>query len=191
MKLDRRALARQLVAQAPVTRPLAGLRPAAVLVPLFRRDDQEWLLLTRRTDDLEHHSGEISFPGGGRHPEDADLQMTALRETEEEMGIRADDVEVFGRLDDFLSIHGYRVTPFVGSYPQPYPYRVNPGEIAEVIELPLRKFLQPGVWHQETWPHRGEQFRVDFYQVDGHQVWGLTAAILRQFLERAGLLSEG
>jgi len=189
VRLDRRELVRQLEARAPAILPLAGLRPAAVLLPLFRRDGEEWLLLTRRTDDLEHHSGEISFPGGGRHAEDADLQATALRETEEEMGIRPGDVEIYGRLDDFVSIHGYRVTPFVGSYPDPYPYRVNRQEIAEVIELPLNSFLQPGIWHQESWPHRGQLHTVDFYRVDGHQVWGLTAAILRQFLVRAGLLN--
>jgi len=191
VKFDRQELVRQLAVHAPVAMPLAGLRPAAVLLPLFRRDGEEWLLLTRRTDDLEHHSGEISFPGGGRHAEDDDLQATALRETEEEMGIRPADVQIYGRLDDFESIHGYRVTPFVGGYSDPYPYRVNAREIAEVIELPLRSFLQPGVWHQENWPHRGQLHVVDFYRVGGHQVWGLTAAILRQFLLRAGVPGAG
>jgi len=182
---------RQLLAEAGHRElSLQQLRPAAVLVPLFRSAGEDRLLLTRRTDELEHHAGEISFPGGGRHAEDPDLLTTALRETEEEMGIRPDDITVYGRLDDFISIHGFRVTPYVGEFRYPYRYTTNPAEIAEVIELPLRLFLEEGVWYQENWTHRGRVHPVDFYQVGGYQVWGMTAAILRHFFQRYGLVAS-
>lgn len=160
------------------------LRPAAVLVPLFLRNDEPWVLFTRRTEHLENHGGEISFPGGGAEPDDADLWQTALRETEEEMGIVAADVRHLGQLDDFVSIYGYLVTPYVGSFRDPYSYRPDPGEIAEVIELPLQKLRDPQIYHQEDWQHKGRTIPVDFYQLDGHNIWGMTAAILKQLLHR-------
>lgn len=183
------ALRRALADGPRSTLPLGELRPAAVLLPLSVRDGEDWILLTRRTEHLPKHQGEISFPGGGRQVEDADLLQCALRETEEELGILPQDVEVFGRLDDFFSVHGYHVTPFVGRYPYPYDFRVSRGEIAEVIELPLQGFLQSGVWHQENWQHRGREIPVDFFHVGPYEIWGLTAAILHQFLVRTALLS--
>lgn len=171
---------------------LGGLRPAAVLVPLFLRAGEPWMLLTLRSDQLKKHSGEISFPGGGAEERDADFWQTALRETEEEVGIRAEDVQWVGRLDDFYSVHDYRVSAFVGSYPDAYSYRADEGEIAEIIELPLARLRDPQIYHQEDWRHEGRLFPVDFYQLDGYTIWGMTAAILRQLLERtdAGELSS-
>lgn len=161
-----------------------GLRPAAVLVPLFVKEGEDCLLFTRRTELMNHHRGEISFPGGGRHAEDADLLQTALRETEEEMGIRPADVTVLGRLDDFVSVHGYRVSPFVGIFPYPYSCRVNEAEIAEVIEVSLSVLRDPAIWRKENWRHKGRLHPVHFYTVGANEIWGLTAAILRQFLKR-------
>lgn len=160
------------------------LRPAAVLVPLFLRNDEPWVLFTRRTEQLKNHSGEISFPGGGAEKRDADFWQTALRETEEEMGILASDVKRLGQLDDFHSVYGFRVKVCVGSYVDPYPYLVDENEIAEVIELPLHRLCDPQIYHQEDWQHRGRTFPVDFYQLDGHNIWGMTAAILKQLLLR-------
>ena len=170
-------------------RPMArrDLRPAAVLVPLFLRNDEPWVLFTRRTEQLKNHSGEISFPGGGAEDQDADFWQTALRETEEEMGIRQEHVRRLGQLDDFYSVHGFRVKVCVGSYPAPYPYRIDQNEIAEVIELPLARLRDPEIYHQEDWEHKGRLFPVDFYQLDGHNIWGMTAAILKQLLERLEL----
>ena len=190
MTIDRDRLRQRLAEAGHRKLPLQELRPAAVLVPLFHSDNEDRLLLTRRTDELEHHGGEISFPGGGWHAEDPDLLTTALRETEEEMGIRPDDVTVYGRLDDFISIYNFRVTPYVGEFPYPYRYRANPSEIAEVIELPLRLFLQKGVWHQENWTHQGRAHPVDFYQIGNYLVWGMTAAILRHFFQCYGLVES-
>jgi 8-oxo-dGTP pyrophosphatase MutT (NUDIX family) len=163
--------------------PKGRLRPAAVLLPIYQRAGEETILFTRRTDHLEHHSGEISFPGGARHPGDPDLAATALRETEEEMGIARGDVELLGRLDDFYSVHGYHVVPYVGTFAWPYPFRVNAEEIAEVIELPVARLRDPAIFHSEDWQHRGRVHPVHFFLIDGYQIWGLTAAILKQFLE--------
>lgn len=181
--LDRVWLSSRLLTFPQRTISTEGLRPAAVLVPLLVRNGEECLLFTRRTEHLPHHGGEISFPGGGYHAEDPTLAATARRETEEELGIPADRIELHGRLDDFWSIHGYHVVPFVGTIPHPFPYRVADHEIAEVIEAPLDHFRTPGVHHVEDWTHQGRVHPVDFYRFGDHVIWGLTAAILRQFLE--------
>ncbi len=172
-----------LAGHQPSLLPVGRLRSAAVLLPLYWRDGEETILFTRRTENLEHHRGEISFPGGGRHPEDPDLVFTARRETEEEMGIAAGDVTILGRLDDFQSVHGYHVVPFVGTFPWPYRFQVNTEEIAEVIEVPVATLRDPGIFHSEDWHHRGRIHPVHFYTVGRHQIWGLTAAILKQFIE--------
>lgn len=161
------------------------LRSAAVLVPLFLRDGQPWVLLTQRTDQLKNHSGEISFPGGGAEVEDVDFWQTALRETEEEVGILKADVRRLGQLDDVYSVYGFRVKVCVGAYPDRYPYRADKGEIAELIELPLARLRDPEIYHQEDWQHKGRMLPVDFYQLDGHSIWGMTAAILKQLLLRS------
>ena len=163
---------------------LGDSRSAAVLVPLFCRDDQLWILFTRRTEHLKNHGGEISFPGGGAEAQDTDFWQTALRETEEEMGIARGDVNRLGQLDDFYSVYGFRVEVCVGSYADPYPYRIDRDEIAEVIELPLARLRDPKIYHQEQWQRQGRQLPVDFYQLDGHRIWGMTAAILKQLLAR-------
>jgi len=181
--LDRAWLRKRLHSFPQRTIPPEALRPAAVLLPLLIRDGQDCVLFTRRTEHLPHHAGEISFPGGARHAEDQDLAATALRETAEEIGVPAARVDLHGRLDDFWSIHGYHVVPFVGTIPCPFPYRVADHEIAELIEAPLDHFRAPGVHHVEDWSHRGRVHPVDFYRFGVHVIWGLTAAILRQFLE--------
>ncbi|SHJ23374.1 8-oxo-dGTP pyrophosphatase MutT, NUDIX family [Malonomonas rubra DSM 5091] len=163
---------------------LGELRPAAVLVPLFLRDGEPWVLFTLRPEHLEKHAGEISFPGGSAEDEDRDFWQTALRETEEEVGIRGADVQRLGRLDDFYSVHGYRVKVCVGSFPSDYPYRLDSNEIDEIIELPLARLRDPQIYHQEDWTHKGRMFPVDFYHLDGHNIWGMTAAVLKQLLAR-------
>ncbi|RME38426.1 MAG: CoA pyrophosphatase [Deltaproteobacteria bacterium] len=156
------------------------LREAAVLLILLRRGQEYRLLLTRRTDTVRHHKGEICLPGGSREPTDDGPVATALRETREELGLAPDRFDILGCLDDVESVHGYRVTPVVAWLHQPGGYRPDPTEIAEVLELPLQGFFRPGAHHSETWQHRGRRERVHFYQVEGTEVWGMTAAILRQ-----------
>jgi len=186
--LDREQLTLHLQAFPKQTIPVETLRPAAVLLPLYLRDDRDYLLFTERTAHLEHHAGEISFPGGGMDPGDSGLIHTALRETEEELGIPQAEIKVLGRLDDFYSVHGYHVVPFVGIIPTPDNLQHDPFEIAGTFEAPLEYFRNPEIHREEDWQHRGRTHRVDFYQYEEHVIWGLTAAILRQFLEEtAGL----
>lgn len=164
--------------------PMApGPTPAAVLLPLFRKNGEWHVLFTKRTAHLNHHSGEISFPGGVRHAEDADLLQTALRETWEEVGINPEDVEVLGILDDFLSIHNYLVTPYVGMFPANYPLKLNPHEIDKILEVPLSHLLRPEIFRSEDWSWKGRAHPVYFYNCGEEEIWGLTAAILRQFLD--------
>jgi 8-oxo-dGTP pyrophosphatase MutT (NUDIX family) len=182
--LDFNAVRRKLAEYSIRSIEQSGLRPAAVLLPLYVREEKPYVFFTRRTDHLPHHRGEISFPGGRYHAGDVDLEETALRETEEEMGICAADVVILGRLDDFISIHGYHVVPFVGTFPYPYPFQINHHEIAEVIEVPLSRLRDPAIFRTEDWRHRGRDLPVCFFDLGVHQVWGLTASILRQFLKR-------
>uniref|UniRef100_A0A831U072 CoA pyrophosphatase n=1 Tax=Geobacter metallireducens TaxID=28232 RepID=A0A831U072_GEOME len=160
-----------------------GPVPAAVLVPLFLEGGEYHILFTKRTEHLNHHRGEISFPGGVCHPEDGGARGTALRETWEEVGIRPGDVEVLGELDDFYSVHNYLVTPVVGIFPAGCELRVNPNEIERVIMAPLAHFLRPEVFRVEDWNWRGRTQPVYFYTYQGDEIWGLTAAILKQFLD--------
>lgn len=164
--------------------PMApGPVPSAVLVPVLLKNDEYHILFTKRTENLNHHRGEISFPGGVRQPEDEDSLRTALRETCEEVGIEPDDVEILGVLDDFYSIHGYLITPYVGMIPAAYDYRVNGSEIERIIEVPLRHLLNPDVFRIEDWTWKGRKHPVFFYSYRGDEIWGVTAAILKQFLD--------
>ena len=186
--IDRHRLARHLEDFPRHTIPVGTLRPAAVLVPLFERQGQDYLLFTERTAHLAHHAGEISFPGGGQDPGDADLTATALRETEEELGIPCHAVTLLGRLDDFYSVHGYHVSPYIGTIPAPGKLRHDPFEIARVFAAPIDHFRNPETHRVEEWQHRGRRHLVDFYQFETSVIWGLTAAILRQFVEETAML---
>ena len=159
------------------------LKRAAVLIPVFKKDGEYHLLFTRRTDRVEHHKGQISFHGGRQDPEDPDLLTTALREAEEEMGIRKEDVRILGELDDICTVTDFCVAPFVGLIPYPYPFRPNPHEIAETIEVPLAALLDPNRLRKEFREHAGRSGPVYFYQHGRHIIWGATASILKQLLD--------
>jgi 8-oxo-dGTP pyrophosphatase MutT (NUDIX family) len=163
-----------------------GPVPAAVLLPLFLKDGEFHLLFTKRTPHLTHHSGEISFPGGVRDPGDRDSAATALREAWEEVGILPADVEVLGELDDCHSIHNYLVTPVVGLFPADYRLTVNDAEIERIIEVPLSHFGKPGVFRVEDWQWQGKRRAMYFYVHGEDEIWGLTARILKQFLDVLG-----
>jgi 8-oxo-dGTP pyrophosphatase MutT (NUDIX family) len=164
-----------------------GPVPAAVLLPLFRKNGAYHVLFTKRTEHLNHHRGEISFPGGVRHPEDRNTLETALRETWEEVGIAPDDVNILGELDDFHSVYNYLVTPYVGIVAAEYQFRINPAEIERLIEVPLAHLLQPGIFRVEEWNRHGRLHTVFFFTWHGDEIWGLTAAILKQFLDIVSL----
>ncbi len=160
-----------------------GPVPSAVLIPVFLKNSEYHILFTKRTENLNHHRGEISFPGGVRHPEDEDSLRTALRETWEEVGILPGDVEILGVLDDFYSIHDYLITPYVGMIPAGYDYRISTPEIARIIEVPLSHLLKPEVFRVEDWTWKGRRHPVYFYSYLDDDIWGVTAAILKQFLD--------
>lgn len=156
-------------------------RRAGVLVPLFVREGMLWILFTRRTDTVEHHRGQISFPGGAEEPGDDDLSGTALRETEEELGVRPGDVRLLGRLSPMVTVTDFYVEPHVGALPQPYAFRPAESEIAEVIEVPLGVLRDPAIKERKFLPGREEP--VLFYHHGSHVIWGATARMLEELLE--------
>jgi 8-oxo-dGTP pyrophosphatase MutT (NUDIX family) len=157
-------------------------RDAAVIIPLFFKNDQAHLLFTKRTDNVEHHKGQISFPGGMKDTVDNDLLDTAIRETWEEMGIKSEDITILGRTDNFLTNTHFMVTPFVGHFPYPYSYNINEGEIASVLEVPLKSLLNPAVFRIEKWKRNGILWDVHFYDYNGENIWGVTGFLLSNFL---------
>ncbi len=157
-------------------------REAAVLIPLFYRDQIPCLLFTKRTEIVEHHKGQISFPGGVWDKNDQDLQATALRETWEEVGIREQDITILGHTDKFLTNTNFMVTPYVGYFSYPYPYRVNSAEISQLIEVPLQHLLQPEIFEQKKWERNGILWDVHFYYYNQEVIWGVTGFLLSNFL---------
>jgi 8-oxo-dGTP pyrophosphatase MutT (NUDIX family) len=156
---------------------------AAVLVPLFRKGEDCHLLFTKRSEQVKYHKGEISFPGGVVDEEDAELERTALREAFEEIGLKGEDVQIIGVLDDIVTITEFIVTPIVGLFPYPYPFKVSEVEISELIEVPLASLLDEDCFSERE-IFRGDRKEVVYaYQYGNHVIWGATARILKQFLD--------
>ncbi|MBP1776597.1 MAG: 8-oxo-dGTP pyrophosphatase MutT/house-cleaning pyrophosphohydrolase, family [candidate division NC10 bacterium] len=176
-----------LVRRHPRVETVLGYRQAAVLLPLYETETGPHFLLTKRTERVPTHKGQISFPGGGFQDGDADLLATALRESEEEIGLRPADVDVVGVLDDTVTAaSAHVVRPFVGFVPHPYPFRLASFEIEQLVHLPLRPLLEANCFREEIWDRDGRPHSVFFYEHDGQTVWGLTARILKQFVEVVG-----
>lgn len=159
------------------------LKKAAVLMLLYPKNDELHVLLTRRTEDVEHHKGQISFPGGSMDHGDADLISTALRETEEEVGLSPQHVRVLGLLDDYETPSGFIITPVVAAAESLPPLSHNAVEVAEILEVPLSVFLDPARERVEKRMRLGGLLDVYFYRFGPHEIWGATAAILRTFLQ--------
>jgi len=169
--------------------PADGRPSAAVLIPIYQARGELHIVLTKRTDRVEHHKGEISFPGGARDPEDADLIATALRESHEEIGLQRQHVEVIGRVDDFITVSQFHVTPYVGVIdPLAAPYRWLPQEreVAEILEVPLQHLLDPVnlVRERRSMPD-GRITDMESFRWRDHLVWGATARMLKNFLDVA------
>jgi 8-oxo-dGTP pyrophosphatase MutT (NUDIX family) len=165
------------------TPPSAALRPAAVLVPLIDRRDGMTVLLTQRTAHLSAHAGQISFPGGRAEEQDADAVATALRETEEEVGLPRKLISVVGRLDTYVTGTGFEITPIVGIVTPGYVLDIDPFEVAEVFEVPLSYILDRRN-HNRTERESAGRIRVFFvlpYQ--GRNIWGATAGMLVNLAE--------
>jgi len=166
--------------RAPLT-AREGLRRAGVLIPLFVRDTGLWIVLTRRTESVEHHRGQISFPGGVEEPGDETLWHTALRESEEELGIQPEDALALGPLSALETVTNFYVEPFVAAIPQPYVFRPAEAEIAEVIEVPVAALLDPTSLEERRLPGREEP--VLFYHYRDWVIWGATARMTAELLE--------
>ena len=160
-----------------------GRIDAAVLVPLYLRDDQLHAVLTKRRDDLRRHAGEISFPGGRQDLEEEDLRATALREAEEEIGLPAGAVEIVGGLQPTPTVvTNYAIYPFVGVIEAGLRWTLSAAEVDEVLELPLPRLRDS--YERRRLLRRGVPFVTDVYVVDDHLIWGATARIVADLLER-------
>lgn len=161
-----------------------GAAAAAVLILLYERDGEPHVLFTRRTESVEHHKGEVSFPGGASENEDPDLMATALRETFEEVGVRPEDVEIIGQLDELITISNFKVRPYVGVLTVGRPYRFVPQEreVAAVVEVPLRHLLDARHMEMELRQWQGRPVLLPAYIYDRHRIWGATAKMLQQLL---------
>ena len=163
---------------------------AAVLVPLFKKGEDCHLLFTKRSQEVKYHKGEISFPGGMVDEEDRELINTALREAHEEIGLKQSDVQIIGALDDIVTITEFIVTPMVGLFPYPYPFKVSEVEIAELIEVPLASLLKEDCLSEREIFRGGRNEIVHNYQYGHHHIWGATARILKQFLDLISSLRD-
>ena len=163
------------------------LFPSAVLIPLLCKDDELHVLLTERTHAVRRHKGQVCFPGGTPEDDDGSLLDTALREAWEEVGVRPEDVEVVGEIDDnVVASTGYVISPFVGFVPYPYTFSASESETRDIFLVPLSVLMDP-----ERFKHQERQIGEYYYSgpvcdYDGHVIWGATGRILMHFV---GLLS--
>jgi 8-oxo-dGTP pyrophosphatase MutT (NUDIX family) len=156
---------------------------SAVLVPIYYKEGQCYILFTHRTDNVKEHKGQISFPGGARHGGES-LLDTALREAAEEIGLAPADVEVLGELDDTTTlVTNYIVTPFVGIIPWPNKLKADGWESDEIIEVPIASLLDKKSREDKEEVVEGKPVTSYFYHYGGRVIWGATARILHQFLE--------
>lgn len=176
---------RRLAAYEPQYITGEDLARAAVLVPLYDSAGEIHVLFTRRSELVEHHKGQISFPGGAHDPADADLRFTAVRETWEEIGVAMDHVEVIGQLDEMITISNFLVRPYVGrlTEPAPYPFVHSEHEVAEILEVPLAHLRDGANLSVEMRPYLGIDRPHYSYAWREHSIWGATGRILHQFLD--------
>ncbi len=157
---------------------VAGLRPAAVLLALIAHPAGPSVLLTRRTEALRHHAGQVSFPGGRIEAGDRNPVGAALREAEEEVGLASSLVQPLGYLDPFVTITGFHVFPVVARVDAAYLPKIDPAEVAEAFEVPLAFLLDPGNAHPLTVDYQGRARQLLEFRYQQHRIWGATAAIL-------------
>lgn len=184
----RSALAAREAGVAPIDRiapehlPAGGFARAAALVPLHSKDGEPHLLLTRRPKHLARHPGQLSVPGGRIDPGEEPL-AAALREAEEEVGLARGDADVLGRLSETLVLQtAFRLTPWVASVPYPYPYVAAPGEVDEILHVPLAALERPGVHRVERREAYGMNLDVHYFTLGEDVLWGATARIVFELL---------
>jgi 8-oxo-dGTP pyrophosphatase MutT (NUDIX family) len=174
-------------------RPARGVTPreGAVLLLCYPADNDLHLLLTRRSESLLHHPGQVSLPGGAIDPEDLGPVAAALREAHEEIGLDPAMVEVWGQLDEvYIPPSNFRITPVVGVVEVVPQLRGNPSEVAEIFAVELRRLLDPATVVIEEWTGQGLPALVPYYFVGGHKVWGATALVLSELVARLRRAAE-
>lgn len=164
-----------------------NLTPAAVLFPIVQREGKHTVLLTQRTAHLRDHAGQISFPGGRVEAEDLSPIHTALRETEEEIGLSRERIQVLGFLPEYRTGTGFRVTPVVALVLPPFDIQPDPFEVAEVFEVPLAFLLDPANHQQHSVHYRGALRQYFAMPYGDYFIWGATAGMIRSLTERLGL----
>lgn len=162
---------------------LPPFRKASVLIPLLARPEGVNVLFTQRTSHLHTHAGQVSFPGGGAEPHDADEIVTALRESEEEIGLDPQNVRILGTLDHYITRSGFCVRPVVGLVLQDQEWRPDSFEVANIFEVPLPYILEPGRLCEECVDLEGITRRYYACRYDEYYIWGATAGMLRNFVE--------
>jgi len=162
------------------------LTPAAVLVPLVDRPDGLTMLLTQRTDHLEHHPGQVSFPGGHIDDVDGTPEDAALREAEEEIGLQPDRVDIVGRLDDYVTGTGFRIVPVVAFVEPPFDLDLDPFEVAEVFEVPLEFLLDARNHQHDSRIYKGKRRHFHAMPYNGYYIWGATAGMIMNLFEFLG-----
>ncbi|HLF77173.1 MAG TPA: CoA pyrophosphatase [Dehalococcoidia bacterium] len=161
---------------------------ASVLVPLHQHSEDVFVVLTKRSEKVASHKGEISFPGGAVDPTDPDLRFTALRESHEEIGLAPSHVRIVGQLDEIVTISNYHVTPYVGEIDpsvSPYEWRHEEFEVAEILEVPLSHLIDPENAVEMPRMRDGQMVLQPGIRFGEHIVWGATWRILRNFLDVA------
>lgn len=169
------------------------MKCAAVLIPLVWWKGEWHLVFTRRTEAVELHKGQVSFPGGGCNADETTPEQTALREAEEEIGLKSGDVRLLGRLNEVLTITRYRVTPVAGVMPWPYEVRPEPAEVERVFTIPLLWLSERENWEEQLVTPAGVQrpfLVISYHAYDGEVLWGASARMTHNFLSVLGMLNK-
>lgn len=169
-----------------INRALASdLKCAAVLLPLYRNKRGWHLVFTRRTDLVEDHKGQVSFPGGGCDDHETQPEQTAIREAKEEIGLLPEDVRILGKLNEVITISHFKVTPVVGVIPWPYIFQLSPSEVSRVFSIPVEWLAEPAHWDEFDFTPDGSPRSfpvVSYHEYDGEILWGASARITQNFL---------
>ena len=161
----------------------SSLTPSAVLIPIVDGPNGPDILFTVRTAHVEHHKGEVSFPGGARDPEDDTITRTAIRETHEEVGIQPEHVQILGRLNDHQTRTGYHITPFVGYVAGGADYDHNRLEVNLVLEVPFETLWEIYIRGPQPFTYGSNTIMAYEFHHEGHRIWGATAGILAEFFD--------
>jgi len=156
-------------------------KKAAVKIILMNKNQQPHVLVTKRSDKVKTHKGQMSLPGGTFDSTDQNILATVYRETYEEVGVSSEKIDFLGRFDDYISIFGFHVSCFVGAIDYPFPYKFNQDEIVDYVEVPLEIFINRQYDKVDFYYHEGKQIKMFTYFYKGFEIWGLTARFLTDF----------